>query len=163
MPNVWPAPCVACSIKAFMTDKNANGGTWTSSNTKLGCTPRCHAWPAATAARQHRHRSPGRARAVASLHCLKRWLCLCAGSCPCAQEKGPAPADAMLHALTVTYPTPYRAMETAEVKAVLDRVFGYLDRTTPAELISKSSGAAVTDLWRTDPETVLKPGDFRLT
>eukprot|EP01032_Pedospumella_encystans_P029607 gene29607-33431_t len=82
---------------------------------------------------------------------------------PVAQEKGPAPADAMLHALTVTYPTPYRAMETAEVKAVLDRVFGYLDRTTPAELISKSSGAAVTDLSRADPDAVLKPGDFRLT
>ncbi|KQV90218.1 glycosyl hydrolase family 88 [Massilia sp. Root351] len=82
---------------------------------------------------------------------------------PVAQEKGPAPADAMLHALAVTYPTPYRAMETAEVKAVLDRVFAYLDSTTPAELISKSSGAAVTDLSRADPDTVLKPGDFRLT
>jgi len=82
---------------------------------------------------------------------------------PVAQEKGPAPADAMLHALTVTYPTPYRAMETAEVKVVLDRVFGYLDRTTPAELISKNSGAAVIDLSRADPDAVLKPGDFRLT
>jgi hypothetical protein len=85
MPSVWPAPCVAYSIKAFMTDKSANGGTWTSSNTRPGCTPRCHAWPAVVAARQHRHRSLGRARAVVSLHCLKRWLCLCAGSCPCAK------------------------------------------------------------------------------
>ena len=82
---------------------------------------------------------------------------------PVAQEKGPAPADAMLHALAVTYPTPYRAMEAGEVKAVLDRVFDYLDRTTPAELIHKTSGAAVTDLSRADPDAVLKPGDFRLT
>ena len=82
---------------------------------------------------------------------------------PVAQEKGPAAADAMLHALQVEYPTPYRAMSTAEVKTVLDRVFDYLDRTTPAELISKTSGAPITDLSKADPDAVLKPGDFRLT
>jgi rhamnogalacturonyl hydrolase YesR len=82
---------------------------------------------------------------------------------PPPQEKGPAAADTMLHALEVHYPTPYRAMEAAEVKAVLDRVFAYLDRTTPAEVINKSTGAPITDLSRPDPEAVLKPGDFRLT
>ena len=82
---------------------------------------------------------------------------------PPPQEKGPAPADAMLHALEVTYPTPYRAMEAAEVKAVLDRVFAYLDRTTPAELIDKTTGAAITDVTKANPNAVLKPGDFRLT
>ncbi|TFW33697.1 glycoside hydrolase family 88/105 protein [Massilia horti] len=82
---------------------------------------------------------------------------------PAAQEKGPAAADAMLHALEVKYPTPYRAMDAAEVKAVLDRVFTYLDRTTPAEIINKTTGAPVTDLSSADPEAVLKPGDFRLT
>jgi rhamnogalacturonyl hydrolase YesR len=82
---------------------------------------------------------------------------------PAAQEKGPAAADAMLHALEVKYPTPYRVMEAAEVKAVLDRVFTYLDRTTPAELVDKSTGAAITDLSKAGPDAVLKPGDFRLT
>jgi len=82
---------------------------------------------------------------------------------PPPQEKGPAAKDAMLHALTVTYPTPYRAMETAEVKAVLDRVFAYLDASTPAELIHKSTGAPIASLTQADPDAVLKPGDFRLT
>jgi len=82
---------------------------------------------------------------------------------PAAQEKGPAAADAMLHALEVKYPTPYRVMETAEVKAVLDRVFGYLDRTTPAEVINQHTGATISDLSKADPAAVLKPGDFRLT
>lgn len=82
---------------------------------------------------------------------------------PAAQEKGPAAADAMLHALQVQYPTPYRAMEAGEVKAVLDRVLTYLEKATPAELISKTSGAPITDLARADPDAVLKPGDFRLT
>lgn len=82
---------------------------------------------------------------------------------PPPQEKGPAAQDAMLHALTVNYPNPYRAMETAEVKAVLDRVFTYLDATTPAELINKTSHAPIGKLDKADPDAVLKPGDFRLT
>jgi unsaturated rhamnogalacturonyl hydrolase len=82
---------------------------------------------------------------------------------PPPQEKGPAPADAMLHALEVKYPTPYRAMETAEAKAVMDRVLAYLERTTPAELVDKGTGAAITDVTRANPQAVLKPGDFRLT
>ncbi|MDL2356461.1 MAG: glycoside hydrolase family 88 protein [Pseudomonadota bacterium] len=90
-------------------------------------------------------------------------LNVAAQEAPVAQEKGPAAADAMLHALQVVYPTPYRAMDVAEVKAVLDRVFVYLDRTTPAELINQTSGAPVTDLSRPDPDAVIKPGDFRLT
>lgn len=82
---------------------------------------------------------------------------------PAAQEKGPAAADAMLHALDVKYPTRYQPMEGNEVKAVLDRVFAYLDRTTPAELIHKGDNSPITDLSKAEPDAVLKPGDFRLT
>ncbi|WP_409267764.1 glycoside hydrolase family 105 protein [Massilia sp. BHUDP2] len=82
---------------------------------------------------------------------------------PAAQEKGPAAADAMLHALDVKYPTRYQPMEANEVKAVLDRVFAYLDRTTPAELIHKGDNSPITDLSKAEPDAVLKPGDFRLT
>ncbi|MET0265714.1 MAG: glycoside hydrolase family 88 protein [Duganella sp.] len=82
---------------------------------------------------------------------------------PAAQEKGPAAADAMLHALEVNYPTPYKAMSTEEVKAVLDRVYTYLERTTPAELIHKSDGTPISNLTSADPDAVFKPGDFRLT
>jgi rhamnogalacturonyl hydrolase YesR len=82
---------------------------------------------------------------------------------PTAQEKGPVAADANLHALKVEYPTPYLAMDEAQVKAVLDRVLNYLDRVTPAEVINKTTGAPITDLSRPDPQAVLKPGDFRLT
>jgi len=82
---------------------------------------------------------------------------------PPPQEKGPAAADAMLHALDVTYPTPYRAMDAADVKAVLDRVFDYLDRSTPAEVIDQATGAPLADPATPHPHAVLKPGDFRLT
>lgn len=82
---------------------------------------------------------------------------------PAPPEKGPVAADAMLHALEVHYPTPYYAMDAAEVKAVLDRVFDYLDKATPAEVIDQRTGAPITDLSTPDPNAVLKPGDFRLT
>lgn len=82
---------------------------------------------------------------------------------PPPQEKGPAAADTMLHALNVNYPTRYQPMQAAEVKAVLDRIYTYLDQTTPAEVVHKTSGAAITDLSQAEPDAVLKPGDFRLT
>ena len=100
--------------------------------------------------------------------CVAGVLAACALSAsaqhaPAPQEKGPAAADAMLHALDVHYPTPYRAMDAAEVKAVLDRVFDYLDKVTPAEVIDQRTGAPIADLAKPDPNAVLKPGDFRLT
>jgi rhamnogalacturonyl hydrolase YesR len=100
--------------------------------------------------------------------CVAGVLAACALSAsaqqaPAPQEKGPAAADAMLHALDVHYPTPYRAMDAAEVKAVLDRVFDYLDKATPAEVIDQRTGAPIADLAKPDSNAVLKPGDFRLT
>jgi unsaturated rhamnogalacturonyl hydrolase len=90
-------------------------------------------------------------------------LAVSAQEAPPPQEKGPAPADAMLHALEVKYPTQYRPMEAAQAKAVLDRVLAYLERTTPAEVVDKTTGAPITDFSRANPQAVLKPGDFRLT
>lgn len=111
--------------------------------------------------RTEKLRAIGRGALMAGL--LPVMVSAAAQQAPIAQEHGPAAADAMLHALDVTYPTPYRAMGETEVKAVLDRIYDYLDHTTPAELIDQRSGATVADLSRPDPEVVLKPGDFRLT
>ncbi|SFU91555.1 glycoside hydrolase family 88/105 protein [Pseudoduganella namucuonensis] len=82
---------------------------------------------------------------------------------PTAQEKGPAAKDSLLHELVVQYPTPYQAPEAADVKAVLDRVFNYLDSVTPAKVINKTTHAEITDIAAGDPDAVLMPGDFRLT
>jgi unsaturated rhamnogalacturonyl hydrolase len=103
------------------------------------------------------------ALAAAAAFPLALALAATAQEAPPPREQGPAAADAMLHTLDVKYPTPYRAMAAAEVKAVLDRVFGYLDRVTPAEVVDKTTGAPIADLSRPDPQAVLKPGDFRLT
>jgi rhamnogalacturonyl hydrolase YesR len=58
---------------------------------------------------------------------------------------------------------PYGAPKTESVKAVLDRVFGYLDAATPIGFINKKTNEAVNDLNNIDTNTIVKPGDFRLT
>ncbi|NTS42943.1 glycoside hydrolase family 88 protein [Flavisolibacter sp. BT320] len=69
---------------------------------------------------------------------------------------------APLHALKVDYPTPYGAPKTEAVKAVIDRVYQYLDATTPTGLVNRKTGEPVA-LNAVDTNTVVKPGDFRLT
>lgn len=79
-----------------------------------------------------------------------------------AQNRG-NDVTAPLHALKVDYPTPYGAPSADTVKKVLDRVFQYLDETTPPQYINRKTGATVTSLSSIDTNTIFKPGDFRLT
>jgi rhamnogalacturonyl hydrolase YesR len=68
-----------------------------------------------------------------------------------------------LHAMKVDYPVPYEAPAKENVKAVLDRIFNYLDATTPAQMMNKQSGEIVNDISQLDTNTIIKQGDFRLT
>src|SRR4030095_2284520 len=68
-----------------------------------------------------------------------------------------------LHALKVEYPVPYEAPAKEHVKAVLDKIFNYLDATTPAQMMNKQTGEIVNDIGQLDTNTVVKQGDFRLT
>lgn len=68
-----------------------------------------------------------------------------------------------LHAMKVNYPTPYGAPSRENVKALLDKVYNYLNAVTPAEMMNKKTGIAITDVNALDTNTVLKQGDFRLT
>jgi len=68
-----------------------------------------------------------------------------------------------LHAMKVEYPVPYEPPTKENVKAVLDRIFNYLDATTPAQMINRQTGNIVNDISQLDTNTVIKQGDFRLT
>lgn len=68
-----------------------------------------------------------------------------------------------LHALQPDYKTPYTPARAADVKLVMDRVLGYLEKVTPAELIKSTTGETITDLKTPDKDAILKKGDFRLT
>lgn len=72
-------------------------------------------------------------------------------------------ATVPLHALKVDYPTPYGAPPVDSVKKVLDRVYAYLDATTPPQFVNRKSGEVVANLSAVDTNTAFKPGDFRLT
>ena len=68
-----------------------------------------------------------------------------------------------LHLLQPDYPTPYGKPECADIEKTLTLVYDYLNAHTPAELVDKDSGAGITDFSKVDENTILKPGDFRLT
>ncbi|WP_266366975.1 glycoside hydrolase family 88/105 protein [Tellurirhabdus rosea] len=67
-----------------------------------------------------------------------------------------------LHLLQPDYPVPYGQPKPEAVKAVLDRVYRYLDAVTPMQVVNRKTGQPITDFTRFDPEAILKPGDFRL-
>lgn len=68
-----------------------------------------------------------------------------------------------LHLLQPDYPTPYGKPEVQDIEAVLTRVYTYLEATTPAKLIDKNTQKEVTNFKKVDANTIIQPGDFRLT
>jgi len=67
-----------------------------------------------------------------------------------------------LHAMKVNYPTPYTPPKQADIIAVVDRVYNYLDSVTPAAFADRKTGNAV-DFAKADTNTVFQKADFRLT
>lgn len=67
-----------------------------------------------------------------------------------------------LHLMKPEYDIPYGKPEVKSIIQVLDRVYLYLDQSTPMALINKDSKAEITDYSKIDQNTIFKPGDFRL-
>jgi rhamnogalacturonyl hydrolase YesR len=67
-----------------------------------------------------------------------------------------------LHLMKPGYETPYGKPEVKSITEVLDRVFTYLDKTTPMALVNKETQAEITDYSKIDDKTIFKAGDFRL-
>jgi unsaturated rhamnogalacturonyl hydrolase len=98
---------------------------------------------------------------------MKRFICIaiiCSStfSFAVAQQKG-NDATAPLHALQPDYPIPYSIPTQTAVKSVLDKLFHYLDSTTPPQFINRFTNTVVTNTNDPDTNIILKPGDFRLT
>ncbi|MBC9798327.1 glycoside hydrolase family 88/105 protein [Sinomicrobium weinanense] len=98
---------------------------------------------------------------------IKRsFLCislLASGLSVTAQQEPVTDTNTPLHLLQPDYPTPYGKPEAKEVLKVLDRVYSYLDATTPARLMNGKTQKEITDLKQLNENTVFAPGDFRLT
>jgi rhamnogalacturonyl hydrolase YesR/lysophospholipase L1-like esterase len=67
-----------------------------------------------------------------------------------------------LHLLQPGYKVPYGILSPEDVKKDIDRVFQYLDKATPAGVVDKNTGKAVTDYSQMDANSVLERGQFRL-
>lgn len=68
-----------------------------------------------------------------------------------------------LHLLQPEYPTPYGKPEVADIEKTLTRIYDYLEATTPAKLVDKTSGKEITDYTKVNENTIMQNGDFRLT
>lgn len=71
-------------------------------------------------------------------------------------------SNTALHALQPDYPVPYGAPETEAVKAVLDRIYNFLEASTPARMIDRNTKSEIKDLAKLNSESVFEPGVFRL-
>ena len=67
-----------------------------------------------------------------------------------------------LHLLQPDYQIPYEELTEAKIKEALDRVLVYLDKTTPARVIDKTTGKQITDYSTLDKNSQLDRGHFRL-
>ncbi len=67
-----------------------------------------------------------------------------------------------LHLLQPEYPTPYGKTEVEDIIKTIDRVYNYLNASTPAKLQDRNSKKEITDFSKVDENTILMQGDFRL-
>ena len=58
------------------------------------------------------------------------------------------------------YPVPYGPMSVENITKVLDRIVGYLETNTPARIISRQTGAEITDFSKPNPDAVVERGSF---
>ncbi|MBZ4192192.1 glycoside hydrolase family 88 protein [Niabella sp. 3A5MI-3] len=71
-------------------------------------------------------------------------------------------ATTPLHLMKPDYTIPYGVTTPVMIKAVLDRIYHYLDSVTPMLLVDEETLSPVTALSDAGPGTIFKPGDFRL-
>jgi rhamnogalacturonyl hydrolase YesR len=71
-------------------------------------------------------------------------------------------ATTPLYMLQPEYPTPYGVPAIDSVKAVLNKVYTYLNRVTPAKVIDKNTKQEITDFSKLHKDVAFAQGDFRL-
>ena len=67
-----------------------------------------------------------------------------------------------LHELQPDYPVPYGPVKAEDITAVLNRIYSYLDASTPTKVIDSKTRAEITDMTKLTVDAVFDPGVFRL-
>lgn len=81
---------------------------------------------------------------------------------PLATAQKVTDTNTPLHALQPDYPVPYGAQNPEDIKAVLDRIFNYLEASTPPRLVDRQTRAPLSDPERLIPAASFETGVFRL-
>jgi len=71
-------------------------------------------------------------------------------------------SNTALHLLQPDYPVPYGPPKAEDITAVLNRIFSYLEASTPAKMIDRQSKAEITDMTKLNSNSIFEPGVFRL-
>lgn len=67
-----------------------------------------------------------------------------------------------LHLLPPDYQVPYGPQKTEDITEALNRIYKFLDASTPAKMIDIQSKSEVSDLTKLTSRSVFEPGVFRL-
>lgn len=67
-----------------------------------------------------------------------------------------------LHLLEPSYSVPYNIISEEDIKSDLDRVFKFVDSSTPYRLVDEITGKEITDYSRINKSTQLERGSFRI-
>jgi len=87
-----------------------------------------------------------------------------AGSYLLAQKKQEKVNDfnTPLHLLSPDYKTPYGMVTPEDIKQDLDRIYKYLDESTPAKVVDSKTGKEITGFNQIGKDSRLQQGSFRL-
>jgi unsaturated rhamnogalacturonyl hydrolase len=67
-----------------------------------------------------------------------------------------------LHELQPDYQVPYGPVKAEDITAVLNRLWSYIDASTPAKVIDSKTKAEINDLTKLTTDAVFEQGVFRL-
>jgi unsaturated rhamnogalacturonyl hydrolase len=71
-------------------------------------------------------------------------------------------SNTALHLLPPDYPVPYGPAKVEDITAVLNRIYTYLDASTPVKVIDRQTKAEITDMTKLTSGSIFEPGVFRL-
>lgn len=72
-------------------------------------------------------------------------------------------ATAPLHLMQPDYPTPYVIPQKENIKAVLDRVYNFLDKNSAKKIVDANTKIEITNYKKANQDIIFEPGAFRLT
>ncbi|HEY5469157.1 MAG TPA: glycoside hydrolase family 88 protein [Bacteroidales bacterium] len=71
-------------------------------------------------------------------------------------------SNTALHLLPPDYAVPYGPMKAEDITSVLNRIYTYLDASTPAKVIDRGTKTEITDMTKLNANSIFEPGVFRL-